>query len=239
MKIRSHASVITLGLAVLAYAVPAEAQEATPGNALNPRAISSIVERDPEGLGIAEGSRTPTGLLIVPAPLVKEPSRTAGGLLYRATVEFVPVGVTGDREAAKFREYQDLDRGAYLNNFTLMIEKPSSGFHVDALGGGVARKDQYYGLDVGQYNTWRLRGSFSEIPHVFTTTYRSLWDATGSGALTLSGLRPGGTTDANTTQSNTLLAISSAGASDLELSRKRSRARFDLTLPANWKAFAT
>src|SRR4051812_28734644 len=180
MKIRSYASVIPLGLAVLAHAGPAAAQEITPGNTLNPRAISSIVERDPEGLGIAEGSRTPTGLLIVPAPLVKEPSRR-GGVFYRATVEFVPVGVTGDKDAAKFREYQDLDSGAYLNNFTVMIEKPSSAFHFDTVGGGVARSDQYYGVDLGRYNTWRLRGSFSEIPHVFTATYRSLWDGSGSG----------------------------------------------------------
>ena len=36
-----------------------------------------------------------------------------------------------------------------------------------------------------------------------------------------------------------LLAISSAPACDLELTRKKSRARFDLTLPANWKAFAS
>ena len=124
MKIRSCASVITLGIGVLrlttslAHASPGDGQDATPGNALNPRAVSSIVERDPEGLGIAEDSRTPTGLLIAPAPLVKEPSKTAGGLLYRTTVEFGAIGVTGDKEAAKFREYKDLDSGAYLNNFT-------------------------------------------------------------------------------------------------------------------------
>src|SRR5215203_5488285 len=245
MRIRSCQSVIALGVAVLgwtaalAHAAPGAPQEATPGNALNPRAISSIVERDPEGLGISQGSRTPTGLLIIPAPLVKEPKKTSGGLLYRATVEFVPVGVAGDKEAAKFREYQDLDSGAYLNNFTVNIEKPGSAFHADALGGGVGRNDQYYGVDVGKYNTWRVRGSFSEIPHVFTSTYRSLWDGTGGGAFTLRGLRPGGITDANTTQASMLQAISSAPDSDLEIARKRSRARFDLTLPANWKAFAT
>jgi len=85
MKFRSHTSVIILGFAVtaLAHVHPVDGQEITPGNALNPRAISSIVERDPEGLGIAEGSRTPTGLLIPSAPLVKAPSKTAGGLLYR------------------------------------------------------------------------------------------------------------------------------------------------------------
>jgi hypothetical protein len=236
--------VITLGIGVLrlttslAYASPGDGQDATPGNAMNPRAVSSIVERDPEGLGIAEGSRTPSGLLIAPTPLVKEPKR-AGGMLYRMAVEFVPVGVSGDKGVAKFREYQDLDSGAYLNNFMVMIEKPDSAFHFDAVGGGVARRDQYYGVDVGRYNTWRVRGSFSEIPHVFTSTYRSLWDGTSSGAFTLRGLRPGGTTDANTTQASMLLAISSAPASDLELSRKKGRARVDLTLPANWKAFAS
>jgi hypothetical protein len=244
MKIRSYASVITLGIGVLrltaslAHAGPRDGQEVTPGNALNPRAVTSIVERDPEGLGIAEGSRSPTGLLIPGAPLVKEPSKTAGGLLYRATVELGGIALTGDREA-KFREYKDLDSGAYLNNFTVMFENPKSAFHFDAVGGGVGRSDQYYGLDVGRYNSWRVRGSFSETPHVFTTTYRPLWDGAGRDVLTLRGLRPGGTTDANTTQANMRLAISSTPAGDLELARKKGRARFDLTLPANWKAFAT
>jgi hypothetical protein len=240
MKIRTYASVITLGIGVLRLTTsPAYGQDATPGNALNPRTVSSIVERDPEGLGIAVNSRTPTGLLIPPAPLVKEPSKTASGMLYRGTIEFGAIGVGGDKEAAKFREYKDLESGLYLNNFTFLLEQPKSAFHLDAVGGGVAQNDQYYGVDVGRYNTWRVRGSFSEIPHVFTSTYHSLWDGAGSDVLTLRGLRPGGTTDANTTQANMLLAISSAPDSDLELTRKRSRARFDLTLPANWKAFAT
>ena len=238
MKIRSHTSLIILGLATLAHAGPAGGQEITPGNALNPRAISSIVERDPEGLGIAEGSRTPTGLLIVPTPLVKEPSRTPGGWLYRVAIEFAPIGVGGDEGVAKYREYKDLRSGAYLNNFTVMLERPASAFHLDALGGGVPYNDQYYGWDVGRYNTWRLRGSLSEIPHFFTTTYRSLW-AENLNDLTLQGLRPGGTTDANTTQASMLQAISSTADSDLELGRKKGRARFDLTLPAHWKAFAS
>ena len=245
MNIRSCASVIALGIGVLrlttslAYGSAGDGQDATPGNAMNPRAVSSLVERDPEGLGIVENSRSPTGLLTASAPLVKEPLKTSGGLLYRMTVEFGGIGVGGDKDAAKFREYKDLDSGVYLNNFTLMLEKPTSAFHLDAVGGGVARTDQYYGVDVGQYNTWRVRGWFSETPHVFTSTYRSLWDGVDSAVLTLRGLRPGGTTDANTTQANMLLAISAAPAADLELTRKKSRTRFDLTLPANWKAFAS
>jgi hypothetical protein len=67
MKIRSFASVITLTIAALQWSTSlVYAQDATPGNALNPRTVSSIVERDPEGLGIAVNSRTPTGLLIPP-----------------------------------------------------------------------------------------------------------------------------------------------------------------------------
>ena len=61
------------------------------------------------------------------------------------TVEFGGIGVGGDKDAAKFREYKDLDSGAYLNNFTLMLEKPDSAFHLDAVGGGVARSDQWHG----------------------------------------------------------------------------------------------
>jgi hypothetical protein len=240
MKIRSYASVITLGIGVLRLTTwPAYGQDATPGNALNPRTVSSIVEHDPEGLGIAVNSRTPTGLLIPPEPLVKEPSKTSSGMLYRGSVEFGAIGVGGDKGAGKFREYKDLESGLYLNNFTFMLEQPKSAFHLDAVGGGVAQSDQYYGVDVGRYNTWRVRGSFSEIPHVFTSTYHSLWDGVGSDTLTLRGLRPGGTTDANTTQANMLLAISSTPDSDLELTRKRSRARFDFTMSSNWKAFAT
>jgi hypothetical protein len=120
-----------------------------------------------------------------------------------------------------------------------MLEKPKSAFHLDAAGGGVGRTDQFYVVDVGRYNTWRVRGWFSETPHVFTSNYRSLWDGVDSAALTLKDLRPGGTTDANTTQANMLLAISSTPASDLELTRKKSRTRFDFTLSANWKAFAS
>ena len=240
MKIRSYASIITLGLGVLRLTTsPAHAgQEATPGNTLNPRAVSSIVERDPEGLGLAENSRTPSGLRTAAALAVKELSKTAGGVFYRSTVELGGIALTGAR-VAKFREYKGLDNGAYLNNFTVKVENPNNAFHFDGLGGGVAQSDQYYSLDVGRYNSWRVRGSFGETPHVFTTTYRSLDDGLGSDLLTLTGLRPGGTTDANTTQANVVRAISSASDPEIGLSRLKGRARFDFTLPANWKAFGS
>ena len=119
--------------------------------------------------GIVVGSRSPTGLLTVAPTLEKGASTTASGLRYRAKIEFGASGLSGDEHAAKFREYKDLPSGAYPNNFAVMIEKPKSAFHFDGVGGGVTKNDQYYGFDVGKYNTWRVRGSFSEVPHFYAT----------------------------------------------------------------------
>lgn len=245
MRIRSYLTVIALGVGVLLWTTsPAQAgqggQGGTVGNALNPRAISSVATQDPDGLGIAEHSRTPTGLLIPDPPRIKQPSKTASGLLYRATVEFGAIGLSGESTRAKFKEYKDLESGAYLNTFTVNLEKPERAFHVDALGGGLGREDQYLALDMGRYNAWRVRGAYSEVPHVFTTTYHSLWDGLGTDNLTLrGGLRPGGVTDANTTQANVLQVLTSTPESDLGIVRSKSSVRFDLTLPDNWNAFAS
>lgn len=244
MTIRAHRPAINgfavLALAMsLAHATPASGQESVPGNAANPRTTSSIVPRDPQGMGIAEDSRSPTGLRTADPPRVTPPGQTSGGLLYRATFELGGLGVGGDKGTAKFREYKDLDSGVYLNNFAVMLAQPGRAFHLDAVGGGVGRRDQYYGVDAGRYNAWRVRGWFSETPHVFTTTYRSLWDGAGGDTLALRGLRPGGTTNANTTQANVRAAILSSPAESLELARKKARVRFDLALPADWNAFVT
>jgi putative beta-barrel porin MtrB/PioB len=241
MKTSFQTAVITLGI-VFAAAVPNPANaggQGTPGNALNPGATPPVIQADPDGIGIVQASRSPTGLLTIAPALKNDPATTSGGLRYRTMVEFGGVGVGGDEHAAKFREYKDLRSGAYANTFAVMLEQPKSAFHFDAMGGGVARNDQYYGVDTGKYNTWRVRGAFSETPHVFTSTYRSLWDDSITGPLRLTGLTAGGTTNANATQAAMLPFITSTSASDLSLTRQKSRAQLDLTLPANWTAFAS
>lgn len=241
MKTLLRTAVITLGISLL-VAVPGQAGaggQGTPGNVLNPGATTSVVQADPDGIGIVEASRSPTGLLTIAPTIKRDPVTTSGGLRYRTTFDLGGVGLGGDKNAAKFREYKDLRSGAYANTFAVMIEQPSRAFHFDAVGGGVARNDQYYGIDVGLYNTWRVRATFSETPHVFTSTYRSLWNDAGTGALGLTGLTAGGTTNANTTQAAMLSAITSASPSDLSLTRLKSRTQLDLMLPANWKAFAS
>ena len=240
MRMSFETSVLTLGVILLVAPVRVNAgQQAPPGNALNPRTEAPVVRTDPDGIGIVEASRSPTGLLTIVPTLRRPPSTTTGGARYLATFELGAVGFGGDEGAAKFREYKDLGDGAYANNFAVMFEQPKNGFHLDAIGGGVARSDQFYGVDFGSYNAWRVRGYFSETPHVFTSTYRSLWSGGGTDRLTLSGLTPGGTTNANTTQAAMLNVINSAVASDVSLGRKKSRARLDLNLSSDWKTFAS
>jgi hypothetical protein len=235
--------VITLGLGFALFAPAASAAgQGTPGNALNSGATQSGIARDPEGIGILDGSRSPSGFLTIVPTLKPDVITTSGGMRIRASVEFGAVGFDGNKQAAKFREYKDLPSGAYPNNFTLMLEQPANGFHLNAFGGGVTRNDQYYAVDVGRYNTWRVRGTFGETPHVFTSTYRSLWTGVGSSNLTLTtvpGLRAGGTTSAAVTQGLVQNAIGATTSSDLALTRQRNHVRFDLTLPASWKAFAS
>ena len=136
MRMSFETSVLTLGVSLLLVA-PGRVdagQQGPPGNALNPRTNARVVPADPEGIGIVEGSRSPTGLLTIAPTLTRPPSTTKGGARYLVNFELGAVGFGGDQGAAKFREYKDLDSGAYANNFAVMFEQPKNGFHFDARG---------------------------------------------------------------------------------------------------------
>ena len=103
----------------------------------------------------------------------------------------------GDPFAAKFGEYKSLTSGLYLNTLQFEAERPGDARFVELIGGALGRKDQYVGLTIGRYNDWRLKAFYNETDHVFTSTYRSLWDGVGTDRLTLRNLltKPGWTHD--------------------------------------------
>src|SRR5262245_5304157 len=173
MKTPFKTAVVTLGISLLVAAPqPAGAGgQGMPGNALNPGATRSVGQPDPDGMGMAEASRSPTGLLTIAPTLKSAPVTTSSGRRHRAMVDFGGSSLGGDDNGAKCRKYKGLQSGVYANSFAVLIEQPKSAFHFDAIGGGVARDDQFYGVDVGKYYTWRVRGSFSEVLHVFTATH--------------------------------------------------------------------
>ena len=144
---------------------------------------------------------------------MKEPSKTSGGLLYRMTVEFGGSGVGGDKDA-KFREYKDLDSGGLPEQLHPDAREAGQCLSPRRGGGGVARSDQHSRLDLGRIQhveSARLLQRNTPCLHV------DLQVAVGRGRQRRAHAErtsPGGTTDANTTQANMLLAISSAPAAD-------------------------
>ncbi|MBI2292732.1 MAG: MtrB/PioB family outer membrane beta-barrel protein, partial [Betaproteobacteria bacterium] len=212
------------------------------GNALNPSQDASR-PLDPNGMGPFRqpAAHTPTGQLYnLPYALPEEVKKTETGWEYSGEVEFGVLGGDANSNSEQFRQYKDLDNGPYLNNFGLQMHKPDEARFVEIIGGGVGRRDQYYGLQFGRYNDWKVKTFYSETPHVFTSTYNSIWNGVGTGNLTLvPGLTPGGTAVMATDNANVRAAILNAGNSTLIVTRKKGGVRYDMNLSNSWKGYAS
>jgi hypothetical protein len=209
------------------------------GNALNPAGTVTHKEKDPVGLGIQQHSRNPTGFLVTRPNALLTPKTTAGGWKYSGSVQLGVLGVSGDKREGKFREYKDLRSGAYLNGFELQMEKATSARFVEVLGGALGRDDQFFGLRFGRYNSWKLQSFYKDTGHVFTSSYRSLWNGVGSKVLTLKSLPPGGTANAATTDINIGNAALATPYSALSLVRQKGGLRLDMRLKDRWNATAS
>ena len=209
------------------------------GNALNPAGTASAKEKDPDGLGVQEFSRSPTGFMVTRPNLPPLFTKNDYGWLQSGSIEFGGLNVNGDSREAKFREYKDLRNGGFINNFNALLENSENAYFAEALGGSVGRHDQYYGLNFGRYNDWKVKSFYNEIGHVFTSSYRSLWNGVGTDNLTLNGLRPGGTTNPATTDINIGNAALATPNSTLSISRKRGGVRADMKFRENWNVYAS
>ena len=211
------------------------------GNALNPSEDASR-PLDPNGLGPFRqpAAHTPTGQLYnLPYALPEDLHKTTTGWEYSGHVEMGVLGGDANEQNAQFRQYKDLHNGLYLNNFGLQMQKPDEARYVEIIGGGVGRRDQYYGLQFGRYNDWKVKAFYSETPHVFTSTYGTLWSGIGTGNLTLlPPLTPGGTGN-NVTDNTNVAAVSNANTTTLSITRKKGGVRYDLNLSDSWKAYAS
>ncbi|MDO8540578.1 MAG: MtrB/PioB family outer membrane beta-barrel protein [Opitutaceae bacterium] len=205
------------------------------GNALNPGPDKSRAQ-DPEW---PVAKHTPTGQMFKLPFAVPDVRKAASGWEYSGQVEVGYIGGDADEQSARFQMYQDIDETAYVNNFAFQLRKPESAYTVDLTGGGAGRHDQYYGLQVGRANDWKVKLFFSEIPHVFTDRYRTLWNGIGTSTLTLlPGMTPGGTTP--TAADNAAVAAATAREPvTLGLTRKKSGVRLDLSPTQSWKVYAS
>ena len=248
---RAH-TVALLASAVLAQGAavePARADSdvgAAPGNALNPAPINPTTAgrwMDEEGLGTRiPAARTPTGQLYnIPLDPGEDTEAKVSddGWETSSSIEVGGIRTRGDDRSQGFRLYKDLSSGLYVNNFGISSEKREEARFVEIVGGGLGRHDQFYSLQFGRYNDWKVTTFYNETPQLFTTTYRSLWNGLGSSNLTLSNLTPGGTTNAATTQTNIQNALAATDNSDLEVIRKTAGVRLDTNLDDFWKFHAS
>jgi hypothetical protein len=195
---------------------------------------------DPDWL---TAKHTPTGQMFqlpYALPTLDEIEKSVSGWEYSGQLEFGVIGGNADEQNAQYRMYQDVDNGAYLNNFSLQLKNPASAEFVDVDGGGAGRHDQYYGLQFGHYNSWKVKLFFNETPHVFTNEYKSLWSGIGSGNLILlPGLTPGGTGSIATDNADVAAQALKVPDTTLSLARKKAGIRVDVDLTTDWKGYVS
>jgi len=213
------------------------------GTVLGDSLSASAQESQPLDPDWLKAKHTPTGQMFefpFALPKLDEIKKSASDWDYSGQVEFGFIGGDADDRNAQYRMYQDVDNGAYLNNFSLQLKNPASGQYVDVTGGGAGRHDQFYGLQFGHYNSWKVKLFFNETPHVFTNQYKSFWSGIGTGNLILlPGLTPGGTGSIATDNANVAAQALNDPNTTLSLARKKGGIRIDMDLSTTWKGYVS
>jgi hypothetical protein len=188
-KIALCVGVVVLQLeASVANADSANGVDTALGNALNPPGRNGIPRQvDPDGVDAVR--RSPTGQLYGVPYAESEQTKNPDSWNFSGGAEVGVIGVDGQGRkgsptAQQFRQYKDIKNGAYLNYFEVEGSKPNEARFMDSFGGGVGAGDQFYGLQVGRYNDWKVKVFYNETTHVFTDTWKSLYNGEGTGNLT-------------------------------------------------------
>ncbi len=240
---RAVVSCLGAALASSVAASPFADSASGTGTALGNTLSQGPVKTRPNDPDWEKAKHTPTGQMFrLPfrVPKLDDAKNVVSGWELSGHVEVGVIGGDADEHNAQFRMYQDPDNGAALNNFSLLLKKPEGGYFIEATGGGAGWHDQYYGLQFGRRNLWKVKLFFNETPHVFTDRYRSLWNGIGTGALTLlPGLTPGGTASTANDNAAVTAQLTTGPLTTLSLTRKRAGVRVEATLSPTWQAYVS
>jgi hypothetical protein len=162
------------------------------GNAMSPPGRPAL----PRELSLEDADtvrRSPTGLMYgLPYIPASERSKTQDGWEYHGSIEFGALVENGGKSAL-VRKYRDPKSGLTVDHFQWEADHADSAGYLQAIGGAFGQDDQFYGFLIGRYNDWKLKVFYNDTRHVFTDTYKSLFNGTGTGSLTLAGgLKPMG-----------------------------------------------
>lgn len=163
------------------------------GNAANPGYLAGPIQMDTDWAAV---KRSPSGqMYAIPRADVEEGGKLSGK---------VDIGYQHESDAkdyAKRKEYSDQRNGLYLNNIRLSGETANLNYFT-INGGGVGRHDQFYDVTTGKYGDWRVRAFYNETLHVFTDTWKALYNGEGTGNLTTGLARPVMVTSGSSTVGN-------------------------------------
>lgn len=223
-------------MAVPALADSGKGVDTVIGNARNGGYQSGL---SPKDLDASSHLHTPTGQMYsMPAVDTEAGIKTEGGWVINGGLEAGLLRSQAKDKNAIYDMYRANSNGFLLNNFNLSGENADTARYFEVKGGGVGQKDQFYALTVGHYGVWKVKTFYNETPHVFTTTYRNLWNGVGTGNLTLlPGLTPGGTgagavaPGITPTDAANIVATANANANtELSIVRKKGGVRLDMNV---------
>jgi MtrB/PioB family decaheme-associated outer membrane protein len=186
----------------LAAVMPGYAEQAPPREEALPSWVNWLNDRLPFGLGI-------TGLDI------------EGG--YRT--------IGDDRSSAKFQEYRVLEESPFLDHVRLSLETKDKKRYVEFSAFDSFKQDQSYSFRVGKYGDYELEVFWDQVPHLLSTTGRTLFTTTHDDGASNLTLPPG---VASTVQSATpatrasVLAGFQANAAPVDLEFLTTKAGFGL-----------
>lgn len=201
------------------------------GNAANPGYTAGVpVVADPDSPPI---QRTPSGQMYSYPPAKDD---VAKGQL-AGEVEFGYMYNSDNKAYAKRKEYSDPAKGLFVDHFKLSLESDAARYFT-INGGNPGRRDQFYDLTVGKYNDWKLKGFYNETPHVFSTTFKPVYQNNGSNWLTLNGRGSAAGSPAVSSQALLDAALAMPNT-EVGLVRKKGGLRGDITLDDNWKGYAS
>jgi hypothetical protein len=208
------------------------------GNALNPPGRSAV-PRPIAGEASDTVRRSPSGQLYgLPFAPNVETTKTEGGWEYSGGIEIGLLGGDANKKSVLFRQYMDLKSGPYLNYFEVEAEKPDTAHFIQSFGGGTGQDDQFYGLQFGRYNDWKVKSFYNETPHVFSTDFKRIYSGGGSGRLTLPAASVGAGTTANLGAA-LLNGAKTLPDTEVGLVRKKGGLRFDANLTDAWKIYVS
>jgi len=99
--------------------------------------------------------------------------------------------IGGDRSSAKFQEYRVLEESPFLDHLRLSLETKDKKRYIDFSTFDSFKEDQSYSLRAGKYGDYELEIFWDQIPHLLSTTGRTLFSTTLTDSTASLTLPPG------------------------------------------------